>query len=75
MIGGRMMFDLGQVVATPAALELLAESGIEYSELLYRHHHLESPELDEADRQANQLAIKNGDRMNKEDNIWKQLDN
>ncbi len=57
------MFDLGQVVATPAALELLAESGIEYSELLCRHHSLESPELDEDDRQANQWAIKNGDRV------------
>lgn len=57
------MFELGQVVGTPAALELLAENGLEYSALLYRHQSLESTELGVEDQQANRDAAKNGERI------------
>lgn len=57
------MFELGQVVATPAALEILAENGLEYSALLYRHQSLESTELGEDDQQANRDAVMNGERV------------
>lgn len=57
------MFKLGQVVATPAALAILEENGLEYSALLYRHQSLESTELDVEDRQANLDAVKNGERI------------
>ena len=36
------MFELGQIVATPAALAILEENGLEYAALLYRHASLES---------------------------------
>lgn len=57
------MFELGQVVATPAALAILEENGLLYSALLYRHQSLESSELDEDDRRANREAVKNGERI------------
>ena len=57
------MFELGQVVATPAALAILEENGLEYSALLYRHASLESAELGDDDQQANRDALKNGERI------------
>ena len=57
------MFELGQVVATPAALAILENNGLEYSALLYRHQSLESVELGDEDRQANLDAVKNGERI------------
>lgn len=57
------MFELGQVVATPAALAILEENGLEYAALLYRHASLESTELGEEDQQANRDALKNGERI------------
>lgn len=57
------MFELGQIVGTPSALKLLADNGLEYSALLYRHQSLESVELDVEDQQANRDAVKNGGRI------------
>lgn len=57
------MFDLGQIVGTPAALKLLEENGLSFSAMLYRHQSLESSELCAEDRQANIDAVKNGDRV------------
>lgn len=57
------MFELGQVVATPAALAVLEENGLEFPALLYRHASLESVELGADDQQANRDALKNGGRI------------
>jgi hypothetical protein len=57
------MFELGKVVATPAALKILEDNGIEYSTLIYRHQSLESSELGAQDCQANLDAVKNDGRI------------
>jgi hypothetical protein len=57
------LFDLGAVVATPGALEILEEAGIDPSELLARHQGGDWGELDAHDRRANKRAIKYGTRL------------
>lgn len=56
-------FALGQVVATPGALEALEEAGQLPQEFLHRHVVGDWGELDEHDRQANERAVHGGDRI------------
>jgi hypothetical protein len=57
-------FSLGQVVATPGALEALQESGQAPLELIYRHSHGDwGEELCEEDRQLNDQALEDGSRL------------
>lgn len=56
-------FPLGQVVATPGALEALQAAGQTAMELLQRHIILDPGELDEEDQQANEEAVANGERI------------
>ena len=56
-------FALGQVVATPGALEALAEAGQLPQEFLHRHIVGDWGEIDEHDRQANERAVHGGDRI------------
>lgn len=57
------LFPLGQVVATPDALQALAEAGKEPLVYLARHAHGDWGNLDPADVQANELALHDGSRL------------
>ena len=56
-------FPLGQVVATPAALEALEQSGQSPADFLDRHSVGDYGEVCEEDRQANDDALKDGSRL------------
>ena len=56
-------FPLGQVVATPGALEALAEAGENPATLLQRHVIGDWGELDEHDQQENELSVEGGLRL------------
>ena len=57
------LFQLGQIVATPGALQLLDEHGVQAATLLGRHVHGDWLGMDEDDRKANVDAVKNGCRI------------
>jgi len=54
------LFELGTVVATPSALELLSANIVD---VLISHADLEQGELGNEDQQANVLAVKDGSRI------------
>jgi hypothetical protein len=56
-------FSLGNVVATPGALEALEAAKQTPMELLRRHVALEPGELDEEDQQTNLEAVASGERV------------
>ncbi len=56
-------FPLGQVVATPGALEALAAAGQEPAEFLTRHQVGDWGDLDEEDKAENELSLKQGFRL------------
>ena len=56
-------FTLGQIVATPGALELMKAEGIDGLELLSRHVRGDWGDLTEADKQENELSVKEGFRI------------
>jgi hypothetical protein len=56
------LFSLGQIVATPGALELLAKHDVDPSTLLSRHVRGDS-DLCKSDRQANDAALLDGSRI------------
>lgn len=56
-------FDLGQVVATPAAIQALEEANQSAVELITRHVNGNWGDLDEDDKKANEDAVKNGSRI------------
>lgn len=56
-------FALGQVVATPGALDALKESGQAPQEFLHRHIVGDWGDLDPHDLRANEDAVRNGDRI------------
>lgn len=57
------LFNLGQVVVTPAALELLERAGQTTWEFMARHVQGDFGEVDAEDRQANEDAIRHGERI------------
>lgn len=57
------VFELGQVVATPGALEALNHLGLSGLELLRRHHRGEWGNLDAEDVETNNAALQNGSRL------------
>lgn len=58
------MFSLGQVVATPGALELLESAGKAPSQFLARHHSgIWGDALCDEDKQTNDAALKDGSRL------------
>ena len=59
----RQRFPLGQIVATPAALDALAKSGDSPHGLLMRHVTGDFGVVCKADWQANEDAIANGERV------------
>ncbi len=61
--GGRFLFPLGQIVATPGALRVMEEHGINAGELLRRHASGDWGDLCEEDRAENDLALRDGHRI------------
>ena len=57
------LFDLGQVVATPGALETFQEAGQSPVEFLSRHVRGDWGVVDEHDQQANTDALQDGSRI------------
>jgi len=60
---GAPLFQLGQIVATPAALALLEKHGMQPATLLHRHVHGDWGDMDKHDRAANDAALKDGSRI------------
>lgn len=58
-----LLFSPGQLVATPAALEAVRESGDSVLALLRRHLLLEQGELDDHDHAVNKQALVYGTRI------------
>lgn len=56
-------FDLGQILATPGALEALESAGQSPAEFLARHVACDWGEVCESDKQANDEALKTGARL------------
>ena len=57
------LFDLGQVVATPGALQALQDVEQDPAELLRRHVSGDWGDLGEEDKEENELSIENGYRI------------
>ena len=57
------LFPLGDMVATPAALDALSRVGIAPDQLLARHVRGDWGDLDAHDRQMNDLALSAGERL------------
>ena len=58
-----MKFSLGNVVATPGAIELLEQNNLPASSFLSRHISGDWGDLDAEDKQANDEAIQYGNRI------------
>jgi hypothetical protein len=58
-----MLFPLGQIVATPGALQALKEAGQGPTEFLQRHVNGDWGALDDEDRQENEQSVQNGWRI------------
>ncbi len=58
-----MRLEPGRVVATPGALEVLEDAGVEPHELLRRHLSGDWGELDAHDRRENERSLKHGFRV------------
>lgn len=56
-------FALGQIVATPGALEALESAGQNPAEFLARHAAGDWGEVDDEDKQANDDSLKTGARL------------
>ena len=56
-------FDLGTLVATPAAFEAMSAAHNIAPEFLLRHKHADWGEMDEEDRHANDQALIHGSRL------------
>jgi hypothetical protein len=61
--GAVPLFALGRVLATPGAIQALAEAQVGPGDLLYRHVTGDWGDLCEEDKQQNDLALGNGTRV------------
>lgn len=72
--GGR--FPLGRIVATPGAIEALAQANVDGRELLFKHHRGEWGDLSEDDKQENDFSVDkylrlfSCYRINDDEKIW-----
>ena len=57
------LFPLGKLVATPLALEALAQAGEDPQNLLRRHVSGDWGQLDSADQATNDAAVRDGRRI------------
>ncbi len=58
-----MSFELGRIVATPGALEVLDGRNVSPLELLQRHASGDWGDLGASDLKANEYALKHGERL------------
>ena len=58
-----MKFDPGQIVATPGVLDAMASSGDDPLDFLFRHLDGDWGDVDEHDRQENELSLQHGWRL------------
>ncbi|CAJ5405551.1 Type I restriction-modification system methyltransferase subunit [Burkholderia pseudomallei] len=56
-------FKLGHILATPGALEVIADAHVSIVDLLIRHMRGDWGDLSDSDRQQNELAITAGQRI------------
>jgi len=63
MLKLRSRFPLGQIVATPAALEALRKAGQSASEFISRHSTGDWGEVCNEDKEANEVSLKEGSRI------------
>jgi hypothetical protein len=59
----RISFPLGQIVATPGALQTLLHAGFDAARLLARHERGDWGDVDAHDRAANNAALADGARL------------
>ena len=57
------LFELGQVVGTPGALQALVEAEQNPVELLFRHQTGDWGELEEEDKKENEFSVEKGFRI------------
>ena len=57
------LFSLGQIVATPGAIEALKQAGEDPSALLIRHVHGDWGEVDKHDWNENNESLRTGERI------------
>ena len=57
------LFQLGQIVATPGAIDALERAGQSEIDYLARHVGGDWGDLDQEDREANDLALSDGTRL------------
>jgi hypothetical protein len=62
-IAGKVEFSLGQILATPGALEAIEQAGHAPAEFLDRHAQGDWGEVVEEDAQANNQALIDGSRL------------
>ena len=58
-----MKFSLGQIVATPNAIEAMEENSIDSRSLLLRHANGDWGCIPDEDKQENELSLKEGFRL------------
>ena len=58
-----VLFPLGSIVATPGALALLADAGVNPAELLQRHRRGDWGEVPDEDALENELSVGRGFRI------------
>jgi hypothetical protein len=58
-----MLFQLGQIVATPGALRVLEQAGQSPTEFLDRHASGDWGDLDDEDKRENEFSVRNGFRI------------
>lgn len=63
MLNSKNRFPLGQIVATPAALEALKKAGQSASEFISRHASGDWGIVCEEDKNANEASLKDGSRI------------
>lgn len=56
-------FSPGRLLATPAAVQALADANMSFNRLLARHIHGDWGELSESDREQNELSVDTGRRI------------
>jgi hypothetical protein len=60
---GKPLFELGQIVATPGAIQAMHSAGTTGRDLLARHAQGDWGDLEDEDKQENELSLRQGFRI------------